>query len=236
MAVLQALSGMAGDYGKSILGIVEKAQLTVSKSTDTTPLGSMGPKHELQVQFNPATLRIDSNTESMDAEYMLNNMTKLPNKMKRNASIILHVDLIFDAVNAKDAFLADKFRVSASDAVADVGTLARMATSEGAAYSVLPQTNAMIALMTEYTPQVTFAWGALSFTGLVHEITAQYTMFSTSGRPIRSKVSMRLAQEISERDNSTWKTAFTSFFDNPAKLAEHDRKVLQKQSLLNLDF
>jgi hypothetical protein len=237
MAGLDTLKSVGKEYKDSLLGIVEKARLTVKKSDDTAPLGSLGEGHTLNVQFNPSTLRIDANTDSMDAEYMMNNMTKLPNKMTRSASIVLHVELIFDEVNVRDAFFADKFRVSASDAASFVGNaIASEIKGESAAYSVLPQTNAMIALLTQYTPEVTFSWGKLSFRGLVHEITAQYLMFSMSGRPIRSKVSMRIVQEISDRDKSSWETAFTSFFDDKTVLAQHESKMLQKQGLLNFDF
>jgi hypothetical protein len=162
---------------------------------------------------------------------MINHMEGLPNTVNRSASIILNVDLIFDAVQNSDAFHADRLRLSASDAISHGG-----AFITGKKYSVMKQTNGMVSLLIGVQSPIKFQWGKLSFLGIVSEVQAKYLMFSSSGHPIRSKVSVRMTQSMgSGGDFLYWDKAYDNFFGSDDALATHARDALQtQQSFLNL--
>jgi hypothetical protein len=193
-----------------------------------------GSPTSVEVQFNPSTLRIDSNAETETAKYMLSHMEGLPNIVNREASIIMNVDLIFDAVNNSDAFHADSLSLSPTS-IASSAVSAATGTS-GQKYSVLTQTNGMVALLIANDSTITFKWGKMTFTGIVTEVQARYIMFSPSGQPIRSKVSIRVNQAIrNDSGYKYWDNAYESFFGNENALAAHARDALQtQQSIFNL--
>jgi hypothetical protein len=188
----------------------------------------------VEVQFNPSTLKIDSNTENMPVKYMQENMEKIPNTITRNSSIRLSVELIFDAVQNSDAFHADRLRVSASDVVSHAGAFLKKAT--GDEYSVLKKTNGIIAFIFGGDSPVTFKWGKITFRGLVSEVQARYVMFSPKGYPIRSHVALHMEQAIDNiSECKYWDNAYERFFANDSALAAHARDSLQtQQSIFNL--
>ena len=66
------------------------------------------------------------------------------------------------------------------------------------------------------TRVVTFRWADMAFTGQLIEVQAEYTMFSVSGKPVRSKVRMNIAQQVeSDADIQYWdKVLDTTFSGN----------------------
>ena len=132
----------------------------------------------------------------------------VPSQNTRPPSILMSVDLIFDQVNVKDAFMLEKLKVTTQD-------VTQLIMNKGLnknVYTVQPQTNAFVGmLMSEATRTVTFQWMDLNFTGEVSEVQARYTMFSTSGRPIRSIVRLSLQQKLETAQAAQkWSTAFDS--------------------------
>ncbi|MDR1292747.1 MAG: hypothetical protein LBJ91_05065 [Clostridiales Family XIII bacterium] len=244
-----------GSAAGMLAGKIEKAVLIVDSTAEKTDPGggaagasrlgaaasllssaasagaSGGGTTTIEVQFNPNTIRIDANAESMRAKYMLSHVEGLPNTTNRAASIVLNIDLIFDAVQNSDAFHADGLRLSASDIVSHGG-----AFIAGKKYSVMKQTNGMVSLLIGIQSPVEFKWGAFSFSGIVSEVQARYLMFSPSGHPIRSKVSVRIVQSLTkEKEFLYWDNAYNNFFGSEDVLAAHARDALQtQQSFFNL--
>lgn len=166
----------------------------------------------LEVQYNPSSLAIYANAESIPFSSLQQNIDNgIPNQNIRAPSIALTVDLIFDALNLPDAFMADKLRVTPDSLISDAAALTTLAKG---CYSVQPQTNGLVALMLRSgTRLVTFRWGDLAFTGQVTEVKADYTMFSVSGRPIRSNVRLNIIQQVeSAGDSQYWDKAFDNWF------------------------
>jgi hypothetical protein len=192
--------------------------------------------HTMEVQFNPSSLHFEASAESYNVRQMMEHMdASLPNTTKRDASISMNVELILDSVQNKDAFLSDKYHLSASDAVAGIGALAK---NMNGGYSVQPQTNALIALLLNAaTSLVTFMWAEMSFIGIASEARAKYTMFSPRGVPIRSKIDLRLVQAITNRSDVTyWDKAYEKFFAQDGGtdiLKQHGKNSLQNQPFLN---
>jgi hypothetical protein len=214
------------DTGKALdsVSIAKKTEsaLAVATAGDTVGLTAAALKasmltqgimdfHILRVQYNPSSLTISANATSMDMKSLQqgNIEDSMIVQNSRPPSVVLGVQLIFDAVNNKDAFMFEKFRLSPTDIAADIA-----GAILGREYTVQPQTNALLAMvMRDSTRVVTFKWAEMTFTGEVTEISARYTMFSVSGKPIRSVVNLRLTQLVeSTADSKYWDTAFDNCF------------------------
>jgi hypothetical protein len=247
-----SIGNLTSNLKTSILGAPEKAVLTIVHND--APAASPNPAglaqsalrgepgstvtaktHKLVVQYNPSTLKIQANAESIEAKRLQKKVTEdIPNAFTRPPSIVLTVDLIFDAVNVKDSFMADKFRLSAGDVVTDVAAVINRAN-----YTVQPQTNALLAMLhRKGTSNVVFAWRSMSFWGNVEEVQARYTMFSVSGRPVRSVVTFAISQESKNIKDTYWENAMDKCFGEATAAGEYGGQSVGQSvgNLLNLGF
>jgi hypothetical protein len=141
-----------------------------------------------------------------------NVVAEIPPQFTRPPSVVMSVQLVFDAVNVKDSFMADKFRLSVSDAIGGAVTAVRVL--RGKKFTVRPHTNALLyMLMRKESARVTFHWADMTFHGLVNEVHARYTMFSVSGEPVRSFVDLSITQRVTgNTENQYWEKAFDKCF------------------------
>ncbi len=251
----------------SALGIVKKALLILhtntTKSTTSTSLanktasalskasgtglgatisdlaaGGMGASHVLEVQYNPNSISLQANAQPTSFQYLQQNFdSSIPTQITRNPSVVLSVELTFDAMNPKDAFMIDKLRLSAGDAVSAVSGLVKAAKG---GYTVQPQTNGLLAaLIRDSTRFVTFKWADMTFTGELTEASATYTMFSVSGKPVRSVVHLNITQQVDTKADITyWDAAFNKTFGAAdAAAATGGRSFAERYgNLLNIGF
>jgi hypothetical protein len=243
-----------------IFGGIEKARLrftlaasdlakrTHKESVTRPPVGDADPsvpsnpktlspgQSELIVQFNPSTLRFESSTHEVDVKGQLDNLSDVPNATKRAPSIVLNVDLIFDAVQNANAFHQDSLRLNPTDIATQIGAgLTHSVDRSGQTkYTVMPQTKMIIGMATMATT-VAFIWGNQSFEGTLEGVRAKFEMFSPQGFPIRSRVEMRIQELVQDGWNREWADKYNNFFRNPAMLQKHGKSALQTQSILNLN-
>ena len=234
MSFMGTVGNMAKDAGASALGIVSKAMLILHTASPPKAPGdvtgqtmrilfgdapalpaapSSSGTHMLEVQYNPSSLSLQANAVVTPFQYLQQNIDNgIPAQSFRNPSVVLSVELYFDAMNPKDAFMIDKLRLSAGDAVSAVSGIVKAV--KGEVYSVQPQTNGLLAaLIRDETRLVTFQWADMRFTGELTEASATYTMFSVSGRPVRSVVRLSITQQVSaDSDAGYWERAFDSAF------------------------
>ena len=209
---------------------------------DPTGLSSTGA-HTMTVQYNPASLTLQASAESIPFQMMENNVNaNIPNQNWRDPSVVLSVELVFDDMNPVDAFMADKFMLLNGGSVGNlisIGSgIAKAAT--GKFYSVQQQTNALIAAaIRDSTRMVTFKWANMTFTGELTEVSADYTMFSVSGRPVRSNVRLSITQQVNNPATSGyWKSAFDTAFGTADKAGQSGGRSLANKAgnLLNFNF
>ncbi|MDR1029177.1 MAG: hypothetical protein LBL63_07135 [Clostridiales Family XIII bacterium] len=216
---------------ETISGGLEKAKLVFQELNSEGEVSGEGL--ECAAQFNPSSLRFETSASAQQVKGMMANMTDLPNQQKRQASIVLSAELVFDAVQNADAFHGDSLRLSSQDVISQVG--AAFSGRGNKHYTVIQQTNFLIAAVVIPGTVVTFYWGSQSFFGQMKEVQARYVMFSPSGHPIRSKVSIRIQQAItSKKDVQYWDKAVTTMFADDATRASHEKSLLQQQSIINL--
>lgn len=231
--------GLADTLATSALGGVQKALLIIHKmdasevdssqvaasagnalrnaaagmaATSAALQGAGMRANVMNVQYNPSSLSIQANAEAIPFTYLQQNIDSgIPNQSPRPPMVVLSVELVFDAMNPKDAFMAEKFSLSTGGAVSSVAGV--LQAGKGG-YTVQPQTDGLIAaLMRPSTRVVTFRWADMAFTGQLIEVQAEYTMFSVSGKPVRSNVRMNIAQQVeSNADIQYWDKALDNMF------------------------
>lgn len=165
----------------------------------------------MQVQYNPASITIDSAAGSIPETNMGDAGTNDDTQIVNPPKTTMTVSLIFDAVNDKDAFQWEKYRLSIGDLEAGV-----MAAVKNSSYRVDKQVNALLALTLHGAVRhVVFHWSNLSFAGELTGVTANYTMFNPAGRPVRADVQLTI-KENDVGDCSTgeayWDDAFNRLF------------------------
>lgn len=251
---------------KSILGDIKKAMLIIPKKNEeidqskiagktaaamnaASALGSAQEKtartsleaagfYILPVQYNPSSLSVQANASSIPVQYLQQNIDNgIPNQNFRPPSVVLTVDLVFDAMNIYDAFMFEKANITPNNALRFGKAIAQSKmTREG--FSVQPQTNALLAcLMRQSTRSVIFQWADMTFAGDVTEVSASYKMFSVSGKPIRSFVKMNITQKVNgEANHSYWNKAFDNCFGDMLSTGEAGGKSMLEKTgnLLNI--
>ena len=191
--------------------------------------------HVMQVQYNPSSLSIQGSVEERPRSYLQQNVdSQIPNFNICPPMVVLSVELIFDAMNPQDAFMMDKARLSAGTVISDIS--GGIQTAKKGGYTVQPQTEGLVAaLLRAGTRVVTFRWADMAFTGQLIEVAADYTMFSVSGKPIRSKVRMNIAQQVeSDADFLYWDRALDKVFGDEESVALKGA-AQNLGNLLNLD-
>jgi hypothetical protein len=170
--------------------------------------------HVMQVQYNPKSIDFLANSEPIPMSKLQRNVVSdIPAQYMRPPSVSMSVELVFDAMNVKDSFMADKAAVSGSLGGVVTNTSALLRRNQDQVYSVRPQTNALLAaVLRQTTNHVTFYWSGMTFNGIVMQAQARYTMFSVSGQPVRSVVKFVIEQKMGESDDLYWVEAFDKCF------------------------
>jgi len=248
--------------GASILGNPKKAFLVIHKepAKDTDPkviiektekmlgilgdgsnvLGITGPAHVMQVQYNPSTIsfRASADAETVPALRQQGG-NSVQNQIIQPASIIMSVELIFDAVNVKDSFMYDKLEAASLGGVIS-SVAAGINIKKKKPYTVQPQTNGLLAMVLfKEFQRVTFHWADTTFTGQVSEAQAKYKMFSVSGRPVRSAVQLQIRQCLDNTaEDKRWQEKFNKCFGDKDTGGDFGRKNIGQytSNLLNLGF
>lgn len=222
----QALAGASSAAVSSAVSAATSALAAGGRNVNT---------HVMTVQYNPSTLAIQANADAIPFTYLQQNIDNgIPNQNLRPPMVMLSVELIFDAVNTQDAFMLDKLRLSAGSIISDAAGGIKAASG---GYSVQAQTNGLLAtVMRPSTKTVTFAWADMAFTGQITEIQARYTMFSPSGKPVRSVVNLNIAQQVeSASDSSYWENALDGAFEDSGTM--NTKKLGQNlENVLNLNM
>ena len=232
-AVINATKQALTDAGKAA---------KASRIMNATGVSQSG-LHTMEVQYNPSSLSIQANAEPIPFQMLQDNVnSNIPNQLQRDPAVVLSVELIFDDMNPTDAFMAEKFMflngLSVGNLLSLGGTAVRAA--QGKVYSVQQQTNALVAaVIRDRTRSVTFKWANMSFTGELTEADASYTMFSVSGRPVRSTVRLNITQQMeSETNGGYWDGAFDRAFTGNAIPGQSKGKSASSQfgNLINFNF
>ena len=186
-------------------------------------ISSKGAKKQFEVQFNPSDLQIEGHGGGRMTTTSFNNS----NPKERNGSgsinfipvpiyISLNVKLLFDRMDPNDCFLSAKTNIAPSEMTKSVIKTGLTAFGKNKKMTVQQEVEGLIAaLRSPYTRCITFRWGKLKYTGVLNRVSAQYTMFNSSGIPVRAVVQLSLTcadETVTPNSMGTWKEAYEKAF------------------------
>jgi len=186
-------------------------------TTGTAPSYSGSQDKVFKVQFNPSQLTLNaSSVPKYEAD--LTDPKKQRAIVVEDPKLTLTVMMYFDNMDKYDAFMTEKFTsgVTATGA-ANAVKMGADALGLKDKPSVRPQVEALVAaLRNPYTRTISFRWADFSFIGQLTTVQARYTMFSTSGRPVRAQVLLRLQHEMDPAMLHNWYQSFETVFKGEA--------------------
>jgi len=202
----------------------------------------LGDKKRFEVKFNPSQLSFQVYGGN---KVYKNDLAKSNTNENGNVSITyqdmapriqMNLQLVFDDYERTQAFMTEKF----SDTSAALRTVINGAVSAKTqkTYSVRPQVEGFIgALRNDYTRKITFYWGNMSYSGVLTSVSAEYTMFSTDGNPIRAHVNLGILctdESISDNYMGQWQESFKKVFGND-DTTDLGSKLQNVGNLLNIN-
>ena len=187
-----------------------------------------GSKKQFQVQFNPSDLQIEGHGGGRMATTAFNNVDEegrtIPGAIDFKPvpiHINLNVKLLFDNMNANECFLSAKTNIAPSELAKSVIKTGLSAAGKNRKMTVQQEVEGLIAaLRSPYTRCITFNWGDMSYTGILNRVSAQYTMFNSSGIPVRAVVQLSLIcadESISPNSLGSWQDAYETAFNGGSK-------------------
>ena len=180
--------------------------------TGTPPTYPGSQDRALRVQFNPSELTLNASAVPQSQQDGTTGRSRT--MAVEDAKLALTVRLYFDDMDPYDAFMWDKF--TAGMTAQGAANLAKMGMELGGGqkvHSIQGQVEALVAaLRNPYTRLISFRWADFTFIGQLNTVRANYTMFSTSGRPIRAQVLLRLQHEMDPNMLSGWYSSFEKAF------------------------
>ena len=147
--------------------------------------------------------------------------------------IQMNFQLIFDDYERTQAFMLEKF----TDVEAGIRTA--VTSSKNRTYSVRPQVEGFIgAIRNSETQKAIFYWGKMQYKGQITHVSAEYTMFSTDGNPIRAVVNIGMLLVDNTIDFSymgQWQDAYEEVFGSSDK-SDLGSKLQNVGNLLNINL
>lgn len=171
----------------------------------------------MQVQYNPSSIYLESSAGNQ-VRYEGSGMGSMANtqvtQIDQPSTTTMSFQLIFDDVNVADAFSIEGNDTGINtSAVASHAMNAAKQIKDGG-YSVQAQVEGLLSLLTlEEAREVLFFWSGMSFQGEITSVNARYTMFNSSGHPIRGVVEMSLFQSQSAVNGNNYEKMWNKAFD-----------------------
>ena len=129
--------------------------------------------------------------------------------------IDMNFRIAFDKSNPQDAFFSDKFTLSQTNIAKGLikGGLKAAGKSSN---SVQPEVEALTAIVrNEKKRLVRFAWGDMSYEGVLNSVNAEYVMFNINGEPCRAFVSLGMVlydAEVAGANTDIWQDEYMADF------------------------
>ena len=170
----------------------------------------------LEVQYNPSSIYLET-VAGTQMNFSSGNMGDAStNQLRQNyepEATTMSVQLLFDAVNAQDAFMVSNDALTVGNAI---GMVMDVTNTLKGGYSVKPQMDGILSLLTrDYTRHVLFFWAKMCFQGELSSVSSHYTMFNTFGSPVRGEIRLTIRQSedpAAKYENKYWEKAFTKAF------------------------
>lgn len=189
------------DLAQAVAGKLDKACLLMHAASKNTGVKTKEQFVPVRVQYNPNSIALSGERDfhqNKDRTVAAETSGKYRQEDVYPVNMVLHTDLIFDAVQLADAF-------SAADAgkYSETGAVRTIAEKVCGTHSVQDMAELFVAAVcSAYTSAVCFSWGKQMFWGVLTKADVQYTMFNRAGNPIRAKVSIEIRQDTIRQTGS----------------------------------
>lgn len=168
------------------------------------------------VQFNPNEVTLTGHGGGLASQTDFSKRGSSIGFDKADVRITMNMKLIFDKTDPQDAFMGDKFNMSATSIATGTVKAVRSATGKKD-NSVQAEVEGFIAaLRSRYTRRITFYWGTMNYSGILNKVSAQYTMFNVLGLPIRAYVDLSLVcadEEVYPGSMGRWQKYYMQLFE-----------------------
>lgn len=207
----QVLSNVTG------LGLGDSAELE-DFNTTVSELDKDAIIRRFDVQFNPSTLSLSGSGGGI-AQYTNFGAVRPENRGTSHASGMEHIEmsvqLVFDETNNLVTFPGDILSANGSALAGAAGAM--IANNFSNRPSVQTEVEGFLAaIRNEYTRRVAFCWGKMLYSGYVNRVSARYTLFNPSGKPVRATVDMSIVctdASVGPNDLGVWQEKYKEFFD-----------------------
>jgi hypothetical protein len=213
-----------------------RSAATAARLSNTEPVEfPLSEDRILRVQFNPAQLQLYAAADTVmrkDAE-----TGESISLVATDARLFtLTTVLYFDDMDTYDSFMWDRFTAGlTASGVSSAVSAGRTLAGKEKVHTVQWRVEALIAaLRNPYTRTISFRWADFSFIGQLSAIHANYTMFSTNGRPVRAEVMMQINHEMDPAMLKHWYQNFDTVFGGDSSTLV--RKEQSYNSLINLNL
>lgn len=211
-------------FGKKISNALGSAKDYVLGGLDPHKVGEEAKENgnfiKVIVQFNPKSIRFDSLNGKIQSMNGNDDASRLVQTKELLGRTKLSFELIFDDVDLMDSFMLQEVADMNVTKVVNKGW--DMLRHKGNTFTVTNKMDTFMALLASAASQhVVFFWGKLTFRGKVTAVNNTYTMFNTSGNPVRGKMRLEITQDANNQDafvyeNKTWKKSYESVFTDKA--------------------
>ena len=221
LSQLDTLTNMVGDF--TAQSDVLEQTIRGSGLNRLSGITLKGSKKQFQVQFNPSDLQIEGHGGGRMATTAFNNTDEHGRSGPAAIDfkpvpihINLNVKLLFDNMNANECFLSAKTNIAPSEMAKSLIKTGLSAAGKNRKMTVQQEVEGLIAaLRSPYTRCITFNWGDMSYTGVLNRVAAQYTMFNSSGIPVRAVVQLSLVcadETVSPNSLGRWQDEYEKAF------------------------
>lgn len=226
------LGGLNLDIGFNLDAVKKFASAIGLAEDDTFELYGNVKKFRMECQFNPNELSISGyggeeiptqkfavKDEKEGKHEDAGKDVKGPRSGSTMAAASTRIDMnfriAFDKSNPQDAFFSDKFTLSQTNI--GKGLLRGGLKAAGKlSNSVQPEVEALTAIVrNEKRRLVRFAWGDMSYEGVLNSVNAEYVMFNINGEPCRAFVSIGMVlfdSDVAGANTDIWQDEYMADF------------------------
>ncbi len=146
------------------------------------------PKEDISFTFNPSSYSISSEPTYRDVRHLMQDTER--KEFLGGVIRTMDVSLIFDSFSDNDLFSESEMQ-SVKNLTEGVENRLKPITDK---IKKLEQAAHVVGEL-HRPPTVIFSWGNLNFKGVITRFSAEYTMFSMEGKPIRATVRLAITEE-----------------------------------------
>lgn len=175
---------------------LEKARLEIVAGANAR---TTADKKTVIVQFNPSEYTLERRVHLAQRRSLGGNGTpdqgQVPAGEPARLTVPLYFDTITDLHSTSLSDVKNAFTSTAGLTALAKDQFGRASNKNPAAACAEIMQLVKFVRQSHQPPKVNFLWGSLDFVGVVESATAQYTMFSPSGTPVKARVTLVIVGE-----------------------------------------